>query len=107
MIKVKVIEDFTLARFDEIKDTIVRASARNQDGHLYQNDTFECDLELAEYLTKTNKLNRAFVEVVEVIPETTAGLLQVEEVKEEKPKKEETKKVTEKATTSKKSVAKK
>ena len=101
MIKVKVIEDFTLSRFNEInKESIKRATSKNEDGSLYVGDVFECNKDLVEYLTGNNRLGRAFVEVVEIIPE---------EIKvEEKPKKEVTKtKTTKKTTTSKKAIAKK
>lgn len=92
MIKVEVIEEFTLARFDELKN--IQRKAKEEKGRLFVGDIFECTEDMVEYLTKTNSLKKAFVKVVEVIPE---------EVKEEKPKKATTKKVTK----SKKTIAKK
>lgn len=69
MIKVKVIENFSLGKFKELKN-IVRANSRQDlEGRLFVNDTFECDEEMVEYLTKTNAKGKPFVEVVEVIPE--------------------------------------
>ena len=90
MIKVEVIEEFTLARFDEIKDSIERKS-KAIDGRLFVGDIFECDESMVEYLTTGNKLGRAFVKIIEVVPS------------EEKIKKTTTKKETK----SKKTIAKK
>lgn len=99
MVKVKVIEDFTLGRFAEIKDTLERCGGKNQEGYLYVGDIFKCDNDLADYLMKTNKEGRAFVEVVEIIPEEDKSKEKDNE-KEVKPKKTTNKKTT-------KSVAKK
>ena len=90
MIKVEVIEEFTLAKFDEIKDSIERKS-KAIDGRLFVGDVFECNEDMVEYLTTGNKLGRAFVKIIEVVPS------------EEKPKKTTTKKETK----SKKTIAKK
>ena len=67
MIKVEVIEDFTLQKFGEIKN-IVR-KGKSQEGKLFIGDTFECDEKMADYLTGNNPINRAVVKVIEVIPE--------------------------------------
>lgn len=81
MIKVEVIEEFTLDRFDEIKDTLVRKNEeRNEEKHLYVDDTFECDRDLADYLMGENRFKRAFVKIIEVAPD------KVKEEKETKPK---------------------
>ena len=65
MVKVKVTEEFTLGKFNEI-----RANYNKKEiGRLYVNDTFECNEEMAEYLMEKNPLNRAFVKIIEVIPE--------------------------------------
>jgi ABC-type uncharacterized transport system ATPase subunit len=69
MIKAKVIEDFSLSKFNELKN-IERANPnKNAEGYLYKNDIFECTKDMAEYLTKTNAKGRAFIEIIEVIPE--------------------------------------
>ena len=86
MIKVKVIENFTLGKFNELTN-IVRKS-KDEDGSLFVGDIFECTQEMADYLTGNNKEKRAFVEVIEVIPEKEIK----EEVKEEKPKRTRSKK---------------
>lgn len=68
MIKAKVIEDFYLEKFNELKN-ITRATSKKEEGHLYVNDTFECTEEMAEYLLGKNKIKRAFIKIIEVIPE--------------------------------------
>ena len=88
MIKVKVNENFTLGKFDELINVVRNDPNKNEYGSLYVNDTFECTQEMTDYLTGNNYTKRAFVEVIEVIPEKEVK----EEVKEEKPKKRTTKK---------------
>ena len=67
MIKVKVTEDFTLEKFNELKN-IIRKD-KEQKGKLFIGDTFECDEKMADYLTGNNPINRAVVKVIEVITE--------------------------------------
>lgn len=67
MIKVKVIEDFTLQEFDKLKNIIRKG--KGQEGKLFIGDIFECDEKMADYLTGNNSINRAVVKVIEVIPE--------------------------------------
>lgn len=67
MIKVKVTEDFTLEKFNEIKN-IIRKN-KGKEGKLFIGDIFECDEKMADYLTGNNPINRAVVKVIEVIPE--------------------------------------
>lgn len=67
MIKVKVIEDFTLQEFDKLKNIIRKG--KEQEGKLFIGDIFECDEKMADYLTGNNSINRAVVKVIEVIPE--------------------------------------
>ena len=83
MVKVQVIETFTLARFNELKN-IKRAGIEEQ-GKLFVGDVFECEPDMVEYLTKTNKLGKAFVRVIEIIPEKEE-LKNAKEVKIELPK---------------------
>ena len=115
MIKVKVIEDFTLKDFNKLKN-IVRAK-QNVQGSLFKGDIFECDEVMAKYLTGDNALNKVVVEVIEVEPEEVSeevvqavanAIVEeaeeqdkkveeivneiVEESKEEKPKKDKKKK---------------
>ena len=81
MIKVKVIENFSLGKFNELKNIARNNPNQDLDGRLFKGDTFECDEEMAEYLTKTNAQGKPFVEVMEVIPEKKE-----EKAVEEKPK---------------------
>lgn len=67
MIKVKVIEDFTLQEFNKLKNIIRKG--KEQEGKLFIGDIFECDEKMADYLTGDNSINRAVVKVIEVIPE--------------------------------------
>lgn len=67
MVKVEVTEDFTLERFDELSN-IVRKGA-NVPGRLYVGDIFECNKGLADYLLGGNRLDKAFVKILELIPE--------------------------------------
>ena len=76
MIKVEVIEEFTLAKFDEIKNIVRSKSTKNEYGRLYVGDIFECKEDMAKYLTGENAKNKIVVKILEVIP-----------IKEEKPKK--------------------
>lgn len=67
MIKVEVInEDFTLERFNELKN-ITRKSVAEK-GKLFKGDTFECDEKMVDYLTGNNPLNKVVVKVIEVEP---------------------------------------
>ena len=81
MIKVKALQEFTYGKFNEIKNLERHDINKNEQGRLYEKDTFECTKEMAEYLT--GKCGYTLVKVIEVIPE---------EVKEEKPKTKKTKK---------------
>ncbi len=68
MVKVVVLENFSLGRYDELKN-IVRAN-KDKKGNLFVGDTFECTKEMAKYLTneEPNPQNRAFVKVIATIP---------------------------------------
>lgn len=67
MIKVEVIEEFTLQEFNKLKNIIRKT--KEQEGKLFIGDIFECDEKMADYLTGNNSINRAVVKVIEVIPE--------------------------------------
>lgn len=79
MVKVRVIEDFTLKDFDKLLE-IKRANAsKNKKGKLYLGDTFKCEDTMVDYLSGANALKKAFIEIIEVEPK-----------KEEETPKEET-----------------
>jgi len=67
MIRVEAIEQFDLARFDELKN--IQRIRNDVYGTLFAGDTFECTQELVEYLTGNNKLGKAVVKIIEVEPE--------------------------------------
>lgn len=69
MIKVEVLEDFTLGKFNEIKNIIRHNANKNQIGKLYSKDTFECTEDMAKYLTNETKNpgNRPFVKIIEIV----------------------------------------
>ena len=88
MIKCEVIERFNLKDFGKLKN--IQRKGIDTIGTLYVEDTFECDEEMVKYLTGENPFKRAFVKVIEIIPEKVKEEPKKEiakEVKEEKPKK--------------------
>ena len=99
MIKVQVLKEFTLGRFNELKNIQRNNPNKNDNGRLYEKDEFECNKELVEYLTGNNAYNDEFVKVIEIIPDEIEEN-PVEEVEatiefheeEQKPKTKKTKK---------------
>jgi hypothetical protein len=85
MIKVKVIEDFYFGRYAELKN-IVRLHDRGMENYFCKGDTFECEQDIADYLTNGNEKGRAFIEIVEIIPEKSQEKIADEKLIEEKPK---------------------
>lgn len=77
MIKCEVIEEFTLSRFDDLKN--IQRKNKKENGRLYVGDTFECEEAMAKYLTGENPKGKVVVKVIEVTPQ--------EEPKVEKKKK--------------------
>lgn len=59
MIKVEVIEKFTLERFGELKN--IERVRLETPGRLNVGDKFECEKELAEYLLGNNPIKRPVV----------------------------------------------
>lgn len=74
MLKVKAIKDFTLGKFDELKNIERANPANNEKGKLYENDIFECDNSMADYLMGQNPVKEVVVEIIEVIPEERASV---------------------------------
>lgn len=66
MIKCEVVEKFTLKDFEKLKN-IKRKNADTK-GTLYVGDEFECNKEMADYLTGNNPLSKAVVKIIEVEP---------------------------------------
>lgn len=69
MIKCKVIERFYLKNYDKLVN--VKRASIEEENTLFVNDEFECEEDMAKYLLGENALKRAFVRVIEVIPEAT------------------------------------
>ena len=67
MIKVEVIENFTLERFDELKN--IKRTAIEEKGKLFFGDSFECTKEMCDYLLGNNPKGKTVVKVIEVVPE--------------------------------------
>lgn len=85
MIKVEAIKDFTLGRFNELKNIKRKNEKNNEKGKLYTGDTFECPKDLTEYLNGKNDYGHVVINIIEVIPEENI-LDKIEEVPvEEKP----------------------
>ena len=66
MIKVKVIEGFTLEKFNELKN--IKRTGKDIKGFLNVGDEFECTKEMADYLSGNNPLNKKVIQIIEVIP---------------------------------------
>ena len=66
MFKCEVIESFTLSRFNELTNIVRKGT--DVKGLLNVGDTFECGKDLADYLLGENKLNKACVRLIEIIP---------------------------------------
>lgn len=69
MIKARVIKGFTLKEFSKLKN--IQRADKDEKGKLFINDTFECDKEMATYLTGNNKNNDIVIKIIEVIPDET------------------------------------
>lgn len=87
MIKVEVVERFTLADYKKLKN--VEKVMTRKENEFGVGDTFECDKEMVDYLTGNNAFKKQVVKIIEVKPKE----IQVEEIK---PKKKTTKKTSKK-----------
>jgi len=99
MIKVEVIKDFDFAKFDEIKETLIRKKRnKTKYGKLFIGDVFKCDEETADYLTGNNPKKIEVVKVIEVMPDIQRINKKLEnedikaEIKSEKPTTKKTRK---------------
>ena len=66
MIKCEVIKEFTLERFNELKN-VVRIR-KDVPGSLFVGDTFCCEKDIADYLLGDNDRKVVVVKVIEIIP---------------------------------------
>ena len=67
MVKLETTYEFTLKRFNELKNIVRKDANKHEEGWLYLGDTFECSEELADYLMGNNKDNKVVAKVIEVI----------------------------------------
>lgn len=67
MIKVEVIENFTLEDYSKLKN--VKKVINRKENEFGTRDTFECDEKMVDYLTGNNAFNKVVVKVIEVVPE--------------------------------------
>lgn len=94
MIKLIAEKDFTLQKFEELKN-IVRNNL-DEDGKIFKDDTFECTEDMAKYLTGENAQNISVARVIEVMPEEKKE--PVKKIAKKATIKKETKKTTKKTT---------
>lgn len=80
MIKVIATRDFTLNDFDKIK--IEKRANKDNEGHLYKDDIFTCDVTMANYLLGNNDSKSVVVRVIEIIPEEVPTITNVDEALE-------------------------
>jgi hypothetical protein len=66
MIKCEVIKEFTLEKYDELKN--IKRKSIEVKGKLLIGDTFECEKEMADYLMGGNSKNETVVKIIEIIP---------------------------------------
>jgi hypothetical protein len=82
MIKVEVIENFTLEDYNKLKN--VKKVISRKENEFGVRDTFECDKEMVDYLTGNNPLNKVVVKVIEVEPEKVTVEKVIENAKDDK-----------------------
>lgn len=92
MFKCQVIKEFTLEKFDELKN--IKRFDKEEEGRLFEKDEFECDEEMKDYLTGNNSSRVVVVKVIDEIVEEP----NVKEEKKTPVKKATTKTTTKKAT---------
>lgn len=68
MIKCETIVQFTLNDFKKLKNIVRKNKDKDEEGKLFVEDTFECDTEMAKYLTGDNENKKVVVKIIEVIP---------------------------------------
>lgn len=81
MKRVEVIKEFTLKDFDKLSNIERKSEERKTEGLLYVGDIFQCDDEMAKYLTGENDKNVIVVKILESLPEKVVA----KEINEEKP----------------------
>ena len=67
MVKLQATQDFTLEKFNEIK--ITKRKNKDEKGWIYTDDIFECNDNMADYLTGGNDRKLVVAKILEVIQE--------------------------------------
>ena len=70
MIRVEVIEQFTLKDFEKLNN--IKRKSIEVKGTLFVGDTFECNKEMCDYLMGKNEQGKVVVKTIEVVPEPKA-----------------------------------
>lgn len=68
MIKAEALVEFTLEKFDELKNIVRKDKGNNEKGRIYVGDIFDCDKKMARYLLGDNKADKIVIKVLEVKP---------------------------------------
>ena len=82
MIKVEVIENFTLEDYNKLKN--VKKIISRKENEFGARDTFECDEKMADYLTGNNAFKKVVVRIIEVEPEKVTVEKVIESAKDDK-----------------------
>lgn len=91
MVKLQATRDFSLEEFNKIK--IIKRKDKDEKGWIYNEDIFECDEKMADYLTGNNDKQIVVASIIEVEPkevkvaEETTTKDKQDEIKETKKKK--------------------
>lgn len=84
MIKVEALINFTLSKFNEIKNLVRANKEMDEPGRILKGDTFECDTNLCKYLTGENPKNVVAVRILEVIVDKAVETFEAKVVEAEK-----------------------
>lgn len=68
MIKAEALVEFTLEKFDELKNVVRKDKSNDENGRIYVGDIFDCDKKMARYLLGDNKADRIVIKILEVYP---------------------------------------
>ena len=92
MVKCEVIKEFSLKDFDSLKNLTRKNKEKSKYGKLYEGDVFECNENMAMYLSGGNDYNEVVVKPIEVEPVKEEEIVIIDELVEEQPKKPNKKK---------------
>ena len=90
MVKCEVIKKFNYGHFEELKN--LKRAGFDIKGVLFTGDTFECDQEVASYLSGNNPIKEVVIKIIEVVPIEEDPYKDYEEPKPKKTTKKKTSK---------------